>query len=54
VTKLILERKSRGDMLDPIVVRTEATGPMLTYLEERAAAFPGLTLARSYIRRYPH
>ena len=54
VTKLILERKRRGDMLDPIVVRTEATGPMLTYLEERAAAFPGLTLARSYIRRYPH
>jgi penicillin-binding protein 2 len=54
VTKLILERKSRGDMLDPIVVRTEATGPMLTYLEERAAAFPGLTLARSYIRRYRH
>jgi penicillin-binding protein 2 len=54
VTKLILERKRRGDMLDPIVVRTEATGPMLTYLEERAAAFPGLTLARSYIRRYPY
>ena len=54
VTKLIVERKRRGDMLDPIVVRTEATGPMLTYLEERAAAFPGLTLARSYIRRYPH
>ena len=27
---------------------------MLTYLEERAAAFPGVTLARSYIRRYPH
>ena len=27
---------------------------MLTYLEERAADFPGLTLARSYIRRYPH
>ena len=41
-------------MLDPIVVRTEATGPMLTYLEERAAAFPGVTLARSYIRHYPH
>ena len=54
VTKLILERKRAGDLLDPIVVRTEATGSMLTYLEERAAAFPGLTLARSYIRRYPH
>jgi len=54
VTKLILERELKGDLLDPIVVRTEATGPMLTYLEERAAAFPGLTLARSYIRRYPY
>jgi penicillin-binding protein 2 len=54
VTKLILERKRRGDMLDPIVVRTEATDPMLTYLQERAASFPGLTLARSYVRRYPH
>jgi penicillin-binding protein 2 len=54
VSKLIVERKRRGDMLDPIVVRTEATGPMLTYLQERAASFPGLTLARSYIRRYPH
>jgi penicillin-binding protein 2 len=54
VSKLILERKRAGDLLDPIVVRTAATGAMLTYLEERAAAFPGLTLARSYIRRYPY
>jgi penicillin-binding protein 2 len=54
VTKLILERKRTGDMLDPIVVRTEATRPMQAYLEERAAAFPGLTLARSYVRRYLH
>ncbi|HJU36460.1 MAG TPA: penicillin-binding protein 2 [Gaiellaceae bacterium] len=52
--KLILQRRNAGDMLDPIVVRTEATGPMLTYLQERAAQFPGLTLARSYIRRYPY
>ena len=54
VTRLILQRKRAGDMLDPIVVRTEATGPMQTYLEERAAAFPGLTLARSYVRTYPY
>jgi penicillin-binding protein 2 len=27
---------------------------MLTYLEERAGAFPGVTLARSYVRTYPH
>jgi penicillin-binding protein 2 len=53
ITKLILQRRKTGDMLDPIVVRTKATGPMLTYLEERASEFPGLTLARSYIRRYP-
>jgi penicillin-binding protein 2 len=54
LTNLILERRKAGDMLDPIVVRTRATGPMLTYLQERSAQFPGLTLARTYIRRYPH
>ena len=54
VTNLILERKHANDMLDPIVIRTQATAPMQAYLEERAAAFPGLTLAHSYIRRYPH
>ncbi len=53
VTNLILDAERRNDLLDPIVVRTEATAPMRTYLEERAAAFPGLTLAQSYIRTYP-
>jgi len=54
VTRLILERRSAGDTLDPIVVRPEAPAPMLTYLQERAGDFPGLMLARSYVRRYPH
>jgi penicillin-binding protein 2 len=54
ITKLLVGRRVDGDLLDPVVVRTQATGPMLTYLEERADNFPGLTLARSYIRRYPH
>jgi penicillin-binding protein 2 len=54
VTNLILQRERQNDILDPIVIRTQATGPMQAYLEERAAAFPGLTLARSYIRRYPY
>jgi penicillin-binding protein 2 len=54
VTRLILARRRAGDMLDPVVVRAAAPGPMLTYLQERAADFPGLTLARSYVRRYPH
>ena len=54
VTRLILERRRAGDMLDPVVVRATAPGPMLTYLEERAGEFPGLTLGRSFVRRYPH
>ena len=54
VSAAIVERRRQNDMLDPVVVRTEATRPMQTYLEERAGDFPGLTLARSYIRRYPH
>jgi penicillin-binding protein 2 len=54
ITKLILERRHAGDMLDPIVVRPQAPTPMLTYLEERAGDFPGVTLARSYVRLYPH
>jgi penicillin-binding protein 2 len=54
LTKLILARRTAGDMLDPIVVRPAAPTPMLTYLQERAANFPGLTLARNYVRMYPH
>jgi penicillin-binding protein 2 len=54
ISKLIVGRRIAGDVLDPVVVRTQATGPMLTYLQERAGDFPGLTLARSYIRHYPH
>jgi penicillin-binding protein 2 len=54
LTRSILELRNRGDLLDPIVVRPEAPTAMLTYLQERAASFPGLTLTRSYTRRYPH
>ena len=54
ITRQIVQRRNAGDLLDPIVIRPEAPAPMLTYLEERAGAFPGVTLARSYIRKYPH
>jgi penicillin-binding protein 2 len=54
VTRQLVERGRANDMLDPVVVRTNAPAPMRSYLEERAADFPGLTLARSYIRRYPN
>ena len=54
VTRQIVQRRKAGDLLDPVVIRPEAPAPMLTYLEERAGAFPGVTLARSYVRTYPH
>ena len=54
LTRQIVQRRNAGDLLDPVVVRRQAPAPMLTYLEERAGAFPGVTLARSYIRKYPH
>jgi penicillin-binding protein 2 len=54
LTKLILQRRNANDLLDPIVVRSEATGAVVPYLEERQAAFPGVDLVRSYVRRYPY
>jgi penicillin-binding protein 2 len=54
VTRLIVERRRAGDLLDPIVVRPEAPAQLMTYLEERAGDFPGVTLAQSYVRRYTH
>ena len=54
ITKQIVRRRREGDLIDPIIVRPETPAPMLTYLEERAGSFPGVTLARSYVRRYPH
>jgi penicillin-binding protein 2 len=54
LTRQIVQRRKYGDLLDPIVVRPEAPAAMLTYLQERAGAFPGMTLARSYVRKYPH
>jgi penicillin-binding protein 2 len=54
LTKEIVQRRDANDLLDPIVVRTEAKGAVVPYLEERQAAFPGVSLVRSYVRRYPY
>jgi penicillin-binding protein 2 len=54
ITRTILARRKANDMLDPIVVRSQAPAPLATYLQERANEFPGVALAHSYIRRYPH
>ena len=54
ITRQIVERRHAADMLDPVVVRPQTPAPMLAYLQERAGDFPGVTLSRSYVRRYPH
>jgi penicillin-binding protein 2 len=54
LTRLIVQRRNQGDLLDPIVVRPQAPSAMLAYLQERAGEFPGLTLTRNYVRSYPH
>jgi penicillin-binding protein 2 len=44
----------RGDPLTPVVVRDQASKPLVNYLSEHATEFPGVTLGRSYIRHYPY
>jgi penicillin-binding protein 2 len=44
----------RGDPLTPVVVRDQASKPLVNYLSEHAIEFPGVTLGRSYVRHYPY
>jgi penicillin-binding protein 2 len=46
-------RHQANDVVDPIVLRTAAAAPLVTYLQERASEFPGVTLGQTYVRRYP-
>jgi penicillin-binding protein 2 len=50
----IRQREKANDTLDPIVVRPVAAGALVTYLQERASQFPGVSLGQTYVRRYPH
>jgi penicillin-binding protein 2 len=47
-------KKRRGDVATPVTVRQAASGPMVSYLYEHSAEFPGVTIGRSYVRHYPH
>jgi penicillin-binding protein 2 len=47
-------RKLGDDTVTPFVVRSDAPAPLVTYLQERASQFPGVSLGQTYIRRYPH
>jgi len=45
----------RGDPLTPVIVREAASEPMVTYLSEHAAEFPGVSVVgRTYVRHYPY
>jgi penicillin-binding protein 2 len=50
--KGIAERKD--DPLTPVTVKEAITEPQHYYLAEHSRQFPGLTMRKSYLRRYPH
>ena len=54
ILRAIRQREETNDLLNPIIVRPEAAQLLVTYLQERASAFPGVSLTQSYVRRYPH
>lgn len=44
----------KGDPLTPVIVRDQASKPLVNYLSEHSTEFPGVTLGRSYVRHYPY
>ena len=53
IRRAISQRERANDMLDPVVVRSDAAAPLVTYLQERQSQFPGVSLGQTYVRRYP-
>src|SRR5205085_9738968 len=54
ISRGIKARLASNDLVTPVTIR-DAAGPlMVSYLLEHAAAFPGVTTGRSYIRHYPY
>src|SRR5579859_7371410 len=47
-------RRSANDLVTPVTVRESANEPMIEYLYENAARFPGVTTWRTFIRHYPY
>jgi penicillin-binding protein 2 len=47
-------QQRRGDPLTPVTVRADASDPMVAYLAEHSADFPGVTLGKTYERHYPY
>ena len=53
IRRLIHQQVQQNDLLDPIIVRSDAPAPLVTYLQERESQFPGVNLGLTYVRRYP-
>ncbi len=49
----IHDLEKKYDTVDPFVVLPEAPPALVTYLQERASQFPGVSLGQTYVRRYP-
>ncbi|MFL5965206.1 MAG: penicillin-binding protein 2 [Gaiellaceae bacterium] len=47
-------RKHRNDPLTPARIKTGATELQVGYLKERQEDFPGVVIANTYLRAYPH
>jgi penicillin-binding protein 2 len=50
----IKTRRDANDLVTPVTVREAASEPMIDYLYEHSAEFPGVTTWRSFIRHYPY
>ncbi|HLX19820.1 MAG TPA: penicillin-binding protein 2 [Gaiellaceae bacterium] len=50
----IKTRRNSNDLVTPVTVRQSANEPMIDYLYEHAAQFPGVTTWRTFIRHYPY
>lgn len=49
-----VRRQSRLVPYAPATVKSDASRDVFTYLFERQSEFPGVTVARVYLRQYPH
>ena len=43
-----------ADPLAPVTIKRDARAPLVAFLSERQREFPGVSVARSYLRRYPY
>jgi penicillin-binding protein 2 len=47
-------KRRRADIATPVTIREAGSDPMVTFLYEHSAEFPGAAIGRSYVRHYPY